>query len=246
MNLNASTFVKRRSNVVAITNVRIKHIIWYIIECYHLLKLDSPVYSKDWIRKNTTHKPEDFLKMELIEKYLIPNKHILNSKTSFLENICFNYEVQKRYIDSNDSREKVDKIDIYISKLGLASEWMDFEENVYFSIECKRILFLSDTKAYISDVQKFTQRNHISTRLPFEGMLGFIENKNLKCVSVLSEVNNILRTSTSISTTSFLIPISIHSNFNDSFFSVHKKNFGSKVEFSIYHLFFDYTNLVSN
>lgn len=244
MALDALSFIRNRSDVVSITNERIKHILWYVVECYHLLKSDVPIYSKDWIRKNTSHKIEDYLKMELVEKYLIPNKGILKSRISSLDEINFNYEAQKRYTDISDKKEKVDKIDIYINKLGLKQEWNEPDENVYFSIECKRITILSDTNEYILDIQKYTQRHHTDLRLPYEGMLAFIENSRLTHTDVSLEISNRLNKTASIATKQNLCPSVIHSGFHGSYSSIHVKNFGANTIFSVYHLLLDYSNIV--
>ncbi len=233
MPLNASIFIQNRSKVISITNDRINHILWYVIECYQMLQKDMPIYSKSWIRLQTTHKPEDYLKMEFVDKYLIPNKSILKHKISALEQINFTYETQKRYVDAVDGKEKPDKIDIYINKLGLQNEWNKQDEDIYFAIECKRIEILSDTKDYISDINKYTLRNHTNLRLPFEGMIAFIENKNLNHSQISNEVNKRLNTATNITTTKSLNPVTLHEDYNGTYSSSHKK---TSFQFSIYFL----------
>jgi len=245
MATDASRFITNRTKIISITNDRITTIIWYVIECYQLLQRDKPTYSKSWIRTQTTHKPEDYLKMEFVDKYLIPNKAIIHTKISELYQINFSYEPQKRYIDTADGKQKVDKIDIYINKLGLQNEWKEPDENVYFAIECKRIEILSDTRDYVSDIRKFTQRNHTNLRLPFEGMIAFIENKNLTHKEVSAKVSDTLRNTKTIKTKQYLVFKAFHSGFDGSYTSSHKKNYGNNEDFSIYHLLFDYSTLVS-
>jgi hypothetical protein len=182
--------------------------------------------------------------MELVDKYLIPNKELLISKISELDQINFTYESQKRYVDV-DGKEKPDKIDIYINKLGLQNVWREQDENVYFSIECKRIKILSDTKHYISDIQKFAHRNHTNLRLPFESMLAFVENKTLGHLEISNEINKRLRKESAILTNEYLNTIELHKKFKSSYLSTHKKLFNEKNCFSIYHILFDYTENVS-
>lgn len=246
MSLNASLFIPNRSKVISITNDRIKHILWYVVECYQMLQKDNPIYSKAWIRTHTSYKPEDYLKMELVDKYLIPNKAILKTKISELEQINFTYETQKRYMDTVDKKEKSDKIDIYVNKLGLQNEWNEQDENLYFAVECKRIKILSDTKDYISVIQKFTQRNHTNLRLPFEGMIAFIENKNLNHMQVCNEVNTKLETAINITTMKSLSPVMLHDDYRGTYSSSHKKSFNNKELFSIFHLLFDYSRNVDS
>jgi hypothetical protein len=166
MRLNAAGFIQNRPQVVSITNNRISNIIWYIAECYNMLLSDKVCYSKS----KTTFHFEDYLKMEFVDSYLINNKKTLTERISALEHINFSYETQKRYLDQNDKKEKIDKIDIFINKLGLKNEWSSEDEHLYLAIECKRIKTLSDCTEYIKDIQKFCDRAYKHLRIPFEGV----------------------------------------------------------------------------
>ncbi|WP_316786425.1 hypothetical protein [Pedobacter frigiditerrae] len=242
---NASNFIQHRKNIFSVTDKRIKTILWYIIECNNLfLKNTINPYSKKWVATNTTISFEDYLKFELIDNYLVKNKHLLNGRLSVLENINFSAETQKRYIDS-DGKQKPDKIDIYINKIGLQKEWNENDENIYFAVECKRIKILSDTKNYILDISKFCSRNHSNLRLPFEGQIGFIENSKLNHLHISGEINNELKKGSTINTTSPLKSIDLHSNFDGGYSSSHKKSFDNYDIFSIYHLLFDYSAVVT-
>jgi hypothetical protein len=130
------------------------------------------------------------------------------------------------YIDI-DGKQKPDKIDVYINKLGLQNEWNENDENIYFTIECKRIKILSDAKNYIIDIDKFCNRNHSNLRLPFEGQIGFIENLKLNHSAISTGINNNLKIGTSINTMDYLKNIKLHNNFEGSYSSMHRKNFGS-------------------
>lgn len=246
MSLKATNFIKNRKEVVAVTFDRIHHILWYTIECYQLLKKGKTIYSKSWVKNNTTSHFEDYLKMELVDKYLIPKKEIISKRISQLEQINFSYETQKRYTDIHDGKEKSDKIDIYINKLGLQNEWNEQDENIYFVIECKRINILSDCKDYIIDVEKFVDRKHIHHRLPFEGQLAFIENNKLEDKKVADEINARLKSSGAIKTIQYLQLLQLHNSFKSSYTSTHKRNFEKKEPFSIFHLLFDYSQIVVN
>lgn len=246
MPLNASNFIRNRANAVQITSSRISHIVSYVIECYQLLIANNRLYSISRVNQNSTLSFEDYLKMDLVDAYLIPNKHLLTGKISALEEITFNYETQKRFIDISDKKEKPDKIDIYINKLGLKKEWITHDEHIYFAIECKRIKVLSDTQEYISDIQKFCDRNYQNLRIPFEGQIGFIESHNLTHQDVSDEVNRRLKSSTTITTKQFLQLTTLVSSFDGSYSSIHKKNHGRKQLFSTFHLLFDYSKMVIN
>lgn len=133
----------------SITESRIRNILWYVVECYTILRKEGLSYSKQEVKQNTTIAFEDYLRNRFIQDYLVKNKSLLKQKISVLEEINFLCETQKEYIDSQDNKQKPDKIDIYINKLGLKDVWKDNDENIYFAIECKRIERLSDSAKYI-------------------------------------------------------------------------------------------------
>jgi len=243
MSFDASNFIGGRSNRFSVTNTRINAILWYDLECYQLLLNDKVQYSKSGVKSNTTYPFEDQLKFKLIEDYLSLNTTLLRSKSSHLEEISFEGETQKRFVDATDGKEKPDKIDIYIHRLGLQSEWGGKSE-IYYSIECKRINILSDTREYVKDIEKFTIRDHTNTRLPFEGQLGFIENSSLSHGSVSNEINRRLKTSTTIKTDQDLQPTIVHTTHSCTYRSKHRKNFGKNEGFIIDHLFLDYSGVV--
>ena len=241
--LNASSFVKNRSTAIALTNSRILSILWYVAECYIILQKYAPSYSKS---AKTTLKFEDYLKFKFINDYLVPNKSILQNRVSALEEITFSGETQKIYKDSKDRKEKPDKIDIYINKLGLQQEWGEPDEHVYFAIECKRITGTKSYSEYVVDIQKMTERNHTNLRLPFEGMIGFVEDSKITHAIASAEVSKRLKATKKIVTQKYLAPIALNSSFNASYSSSHKKSFGGKSAFTVYHLFLDYSkNVVS-
>lgn len=244
MTSNASHFIQNRKRIFSVTDGRIKSILWYIVECYQIFKKDNITYSKSQIKENSTIPFENYLKFELIDNYLVKNKHLLKEKLFPLENINFSAEIQKRYIDNKDGKEKPAKIDVFINKLGLNDEWQEKDENVYFSIECKRIEILSDTSKYIEDIEKFTNRDFTTLRLPFEGQIAFIENKSISHTEAVNSINSRLEKHATIKTDSPLTYSKIYNTFEGSYLSKHRKNSGGKEPFSIYHLMFDYSDIV--
>ena len=243
MGSNATNFTKSRQDNS--THARIKAILSYIMECHKLFLNDGIQYSESVISDAGTVMFEDHLKFEFVENYLIKNKHLLKGKISELEEINFACETQQRYKDVTDGDKiKPDKIDIYVNKLGLQEVWNQAEEYIYFALECKRIKIKSDTKEYVQDIAKFANRNHINLRLPFEGQIAFIENKNLDHTIVSDAVNDNLKAHTSIVTDIYLTSVPLHSTIGGTYLSEHKKNFGVDNKFSIYHLMFDYTKVV--
>jgi len=243
---SATSFILKRKKVVSITDNRINNILWYIIECYSLLLKDNPKYSKKYVSKKTTLHFEDYLKIRLVEDYLKKNKALLISKVSALEEITFHYETVKGFTDILDGKEKSDKIDIYVNKLGLKRKWAVEDEDLYFAIECKRIKVLSDCKDYLDDTQNFVNRKYNALRLPFEGQLAFIEDGTLTHISISTEINKRLKASSTIITKQFLSSKKINNSFNGCYPSIHKRNHGKKELFTIFHLLFDYSKIIVN
>ena len=158
-----------------------------------------------------------------------------------MEEITFYAETQKPCIDSKDGKEKPDKIDIYINKLGLLDEWQEHEEHIYIAIECKRIVDARSYSEYLTGIQKMTERSYTNLRLPFEGMIGFIEDYEITHTLASKEISKKLENSKIINTKQYLVSTVLNADFNASYTSIHTKNFGEKSDFTLYHLFFDYS-----
>ena len=237
-----SKFVQNRKK--SITDGRIKNILWYVIECYNILSKKGETYSKENVKQNTKIPFEEYLRNRFVQDYLVQNKKLLEQKISALDHINFICEAQKEYIDPQDNKQKIDKIDIYINMLGLCDFWKEPDENIYFAIECKRIEKLSDSAEYIKDIEKFVNRKYINRRLPFEGQIAFIENSSITHTQLYEEINKKLDEKKTIITSNPLGQVSIHSKFNGAYLSKHKRNTDKREQFSIYHLLFDYSNIV--
>ena len=237
---NASTFILNRKDALAFTNNRIRHILSYVIECHRIFLTDNLTYSVSRINSDTKIKTEEYFRTKFVDNYLRKNRHLLESIQ--MDELFFGKEEVEIYQD-NEGIEQEDKIDIYVREVSLQKYW-SINEEVYFTVECKRIKKLSDTKEYIIDIEKFCNRKYINTRLPFEGQIAFIENPKLHHTVVVETINKKLLTSSTITTCSFLTGIKLHSIIQSSYISTHKKNFLPMEEFSIYHLMFDYSGVV--
>lgn len=237
---NASRFTRNRTDIFSITNQRILQILWYIIECHQIFINDNKTYSLRTIKYNSKIKPEEYFRTKFVDDYLRKNKHLL--QIFQLEEIFFGKEESEIYKD-NFGIEKEDFIDIYVRDSGLQTYW-DNKDEVYFAIECKRINHLSDTKDYIVDIEKFCNRNYSNIRLPFEGQIAFIENPKLTHLDVADEINGRLRKSSTITTCSFLSSVKLHSKIQCTYTSIHERNFAHNEQFLIYHLMFDYSEIV--
>jgi hypothetical protein len=241
---NVNLFIDSRLNPLAITEKRIRAILWYVTECYLILKGDKPIYNKDWCNRNTAYKFEDYLKMEFVDSYLIKYKYLLKNRISELEYINFNYETIKRFADK-DGIERSDKIDIYINKLGIQKQWNEPSEHVYFAIECKRIEELSSSKEYIKDIQNFCERSYKDLRLPFEGMIAFIENSKLTHSKLANHISDLLKNEKNILTSRYLEKELLNSSFDAGYSSDHSRNSIKKIKFTTFHLLFDYSDNIS-
>ena len=135
---------------------------------------------------------------------------------------------------------------IFINKIGLKKYWAVEDEDLYLSIECKRINLLSACQDYLNDTEKFCNRKYKYLRLPFEGQIGFIENSSLNHDSIFKELNRKLKLSATITTKQFLKKEAINPNFDGSYLSVHKRNYVPYEKFTIFHLLFDYSLLIKN
>jgi len=242
--MSENVFVQNRK--ISATEKRIKIILWYVIECYLLVLKNQEKYSKIYVKNKTSYgyKFENYLRTRLVDDYLNKNKDLLHKKTSNLNEINFTKESEEEY--SQNNKTEIDKIDIYVSNLGLQKEWTAQNENPYFAIECKRIKDLSESitgsYGYISDIEKFCNRPYILTRLPFEGQIAFIENKKIGHTTLHKKINDILETHKTIKTNSFLNPIVLSDKFDGTYLSKHKRK--NNQNFSIYHLLFNYSDII--
>jgi hypothetical protein len=238
--INASEFNSSRKTVNSDTKNRIEQILCYVLDCHNLMSIDKVKFSLAEIKKSKI-KPENKFRNYLVDNYLRNNIHLLN--TIGTDHIYFDKETEETFI--KDEIEQTDKIDIYIRDGALDKIMKQNKQNIYFAIECKRIKIKSDSKEYVLDIEKFSNRNHISSRLPFEAQIAFIENSNLNHKIVSDEVNSLLKANLNIKTDLFLKNERLHTFIHSSYLSKHRRSFNQQ-SFSIYHLMLDYTKIVLN
>lgn len=241
---NASNF--KIHSLEKSTRLRVKLIMKYIIHCYLMMIKEGRTYSKSESLNsdNTKYNLEEYLSEKLVEDYLgiwnniqgFFNSHT-NSNSTF---ITFNYEPKQAYIENGTRKD--DFIDIKINDSVLSTIMSEVEQRqVHFSIECK--ILKNGYSEYVSDITKMSSRNFEYTRLPFEGQIGYVLNKNYTHQKIVDGITQNLANS-AIQTTQHLIPIEIHDYFEASYHSTHKRNHGKKEDFSILHLFFNYSEVV--
>lgn len=225
-----------------VVNTTVSEIMRYVIDCYLVMLNDKQILYKSEFEETTTYKFEDLLSDRFVDDYLKMNRDGYFSQTQ-LSQIIFTKQSSERYIDCNTHIHQPDLIDVYITGLNLDKELCS-NPQPYFAIECKRIYKSGSVDLYIDDIRKFTERDYYLARLPIEGQLAFIEDSKFTYPIAVEKINQKLETHSSIVTTQLLQPKHFHNGFYASYSSRHKRNFGERNAFSIYHLFFDYTNIV--
>jgi hypothetical protein len=241
--INADNF---KSNINKLTEFRIQLILQYVIYCYLQILSDKKTYH--YSERGKVPK-EEFLRNGLLNDYLQKSYNKEYFKRNISDNlavdITFHPEETMTYINQSTNQRSIDKIDIAVCENILQSIWSKKTDNeIRFTIECKRIEKLSDSAKYIEDIEKFTNRKYINIRLPFEGQIAFIENSSITHTQLYEEINRKLDEKKTIITSNPLGQVSIHAKFNGTYLSKHKRNTDKQEQFSIYHLLFDYSKIV--
>ncbi len=231
---NASEFNQHRKTPDSDALGRVKLILICVINSYDKIIAEGVVFD---FNERGKIKHEDFLRNRLVDDYLENELSLIDIGT---EHFTINKEVSEEYTSLVDNELHNDPIDIHIVDKGLKDSW-GRNTKPYFAIECKRLGSISD---YVRDTKKFTERNYSRLRLPFEGQLGFIENPNWDYEKVKGKVNDNFAKNSSIETTKQLETLILKENFKGSYYSEHKKK--DKTLFSVFHLFFYYSNIVKN
>lgn len=235
-----------KPNKFSLTEFRINLILKYIIHCFLMMQQEGKRY--DYSEKGKIKK-EDFLRDGLVDDYLnkTPNKNYFKhfiSDNPYVE-IYFQREEKQNYLEQNTLAE--DKIDITVKETKLSEILNEnISDEIKFALECKRINKYQSYSEYVKDIYKFTSRQYKTYRLPYEGQIAFVEDSSLNCGVVSKKINEKLKSDSNIFTIQFLENITIDSQFDGSYHSVHKRNFGNQNNFSIYHLIFDYSKIVIN
>ena len=234
----------QKNSTGGIIKTRVREIMQYVIDCYLCMLNDDPKFSIAKFKETTTYKFEDLLSDRFVDDYLRSRKDEYFSHTR-LNQVIFTKQSSENYNDCNTQLEHPDLIDIYITNLQIDKE-LSSNPQPYFAIECKRLRNSGSFNDYISDIKKFTERVYTQTRLPYEGQIAFIENSQYTHSVSVKNINRNLETHASIRTIQFLEPNMVHKDFDGSYYSRHFKNYGQNNVFVIYHLMFDYTNIVTD
>lgn len=234
-----------KPNVNRLTEYRIRLIMKYVCHCYLALLKEGTQY--DFSNRGKVQK-EDFLRNGLVNDYLSKKENKTFYKNYISDNphveIYFQKEENQPY--QTDGVLADDFIDISIKETKL-SEVLSGEtgDEIRFAIECKRINAAKDCIEYIKDIQKFVDRSFTTYRLPFEGQIAFIENTNFNPTKMEKEINARLKNINSIHTIHYLKVLQFHKDIDSSYASSHKRNYKNNQEFSIFHLFFNYSLVIA-
>jgi hypothetical protein len=237
MNKGSRKFARKRA--ISHSKKLFLQLLEYVTFCYSCLKQNKICYSESWCKNNTAFSFEEWLKIRFIEDYL--RKFREHFHCSKIETIRFYPETQPNYKDMA-GKIRGDKIDIFITNLGLQRYWNGIvEEDIYFAIECKRLKNRSKNAEYLTDIQKFVTREY-KFRFPFTGMIGFVEKSSISIDDIIDDINQRLQNSSAITTIQELTPFGLN-KFNYCRVSKHEK-ITSNDPIEVYHLFFDYSNII--
>lgn len=241
--LDASKF--KSNKLEKSIHVQVGLIMNYIIYCYQCMCNENKTYSYS---KKGKLKKESFLRNGLVDDYLSKTQYKiyynnLDFSTKTIE-ISFAKEENQTYTIDNIPAD--DFIDISVKTRSLSKFLTNTtNDEIRLAIECKRISTTKDYNEYVKDIIKFATRPFNTYRLFAEGQIAFIENRTFTHTSVSEGIKNALESQDgAITTVSTLSPHTIHPDFEASYLSKHKRNYGTNDEFSIYHLLFDYNKIV--
>jgi len=241
---NFIPFVASTETKNDVTKTMFLNIQQYMVYCYDKLFSDNVKYSKKTCKESTSLKFEDYLKFQFIDNYLNQPANKRECNIYDILTITFQAEVEKLY--AIDNYTQTDKIDIFVSNLNLDYFGQDTaQEDIYFAFECKRLANNSKNNDYINDIVKFVEREY-KFRLPYNGMIGFVEKYNNSIEAIISDIEHRLQKHSSIKSISFndsILQIDQAKNDSYSRYSVHKHN-TQKLQIEIGHLFFDYSKIV--
>lgn len=232
-----------------------------IIYGYQALVDSKYVYSRSGIHKtiksiqksNDAHNEiEDYLCTDLVTKYIKPNLGLFG-----LQNI----------VVDNGVRESKDNVTT--GHLDIKFQVPSLSENHYYAFEAKRLDKSLQRKRYYLEggIQRFTDRVYYpETTTVLAGMIGFVEVKLTKCKKsgqmlesknsrvplddIKDNLNKLIGDQQNFITTQSLISYPIDDvnysfirDFQHIYLSKHTRD-EDKAELKIYHLLFDYYNIL--
>lgn len=233
-----------KPTVNRLTEFRVNLVVKYIVHCYLLMIEEGKKYN--FSQRGKLQK-EDYLRNGLVDDYLSkkPYKDYYKQFISDNSNVEIYFNKEENQIYQIDGINSDDYIDISVKETKLSEVLSETtEDEIKLAFECKRIKVPQDRTEYIKDIHKFANRPFTTYRLPFEGQIAFIENPLYTHQTVSFEINKKLQVDTEVKTVKLLKNKAIHSDFDGTYHSIHKRNYHNKEDFSIYHLMLDYSKII--
>lgn len=205
------------------------------IRCYNEIVNKKEKFIKKDIKNNSY---EDYYRNILIIKYLP-----LYSKEFGLDTL--------KFIPGSDEIDPITYIskgnpDIKIININLMlNEEFRFNDDIFFTFECKRFGDNATPKLYVEKgIKRFVEKKgsgyKYSSNLPFAGMIGFIEEGDT--ADIISKINKKLEKYTMINTLKNLTTEHIETGFNQSYSSIHRRDASSEI--TLHHIMYDYNDIV--
>jgi hypothetical protein len=241
--MNDKEFVRNRANKKARQLFLL--VVDYISFCHEIQKNDNPTYSQQQaIEWKYNGKLEDYITYMFVDNYLkqyrsrFYNKEILKLR--------FKSQINEEYTKSNETQQREDRIDIYVYNLPLNPEvWGVQPEDLYFAFESKILGGKNHSISnYLTDTIKFVSRNYTKHRFYSESMLIYVRN-DYDLFNFVGQTNTILQEEKYRTVQNLQQFILGNSTIPYCYHSRHSKDFAPYQEIEIFHLFLDYTNMVS-
>lgn len=216
----------------------------YFIFCYFKLLTSKIVYSKKYISEHTSISFENYLRdrflYEFIQKH--KNEYKLYNPDYYQVIASFLYLAEVQTLFNQESKLRTSKIDIFVTNLNKDLLGNKVVEQIYFDFECKR-LNNNLKKEYVSNGIKRHLERDFENGYPFTGMIGFVEDGSID--KIVNDINKILKrqNESTFSNIEYLRYVKLNYDFKNSYKSKHLKS--NSIEFNIFHLLFDYSNILS-
>lgn len=217
----------------------------YLIFCYFKLLASKIVYSKKYISEHTAISLENYLRDRFLYEFIqkSKNEYKLFNPDNFKVIASFLYFAEVQTLFNKESKLRASKIDIFVTNLSNNLMGNNVVEQIYFDFECKRLnKYLK--KEYVAHGIKRHLERDFENGFPFTGMIGFVEDGSID--QIVNDINKVLKKQKKsiISNIEYLRHVKLNNNFKNFYKSKHLK--ANSNEFNIYHLFFDYSNILSN
>lgn len=205
-----------------------------------LLEYTKKEDGKFWvISEGNLIKPEEYIRNVLIGRKYLRNKEL--KKNHGIKHLEFHPEVGEL---NEDKKHITGNHDIKVTglSLGIIGE---ADEDIYFSFECKRLndRAQNHTEYVNSGIRRYVTGQY-SEKMPLSGMIGFIEENTPKYfVDKINDNLDILNKRRVVITKQVITNLKFVSNFEYTYYSIHKKN-NRLNEITIYHFMFPIDTII--